>query len=174
MPANSFHVRCISLADQGWLLALNNAAVPAVNTLTDHSLRIILENAAWVRAIDWRGTPAGVLIAFGPGAAYESPNYRWFNERFQDFLYVDRIIVDPQRRGCGIGRSLYAALETAAEDLANRLTCEVNEYPSNPESLRFHISAGFAVIGRQVLDGGAKRVMLMEKKLTSSPAAQGP
>jgi predicted GNAT superfamily acetyltransferase len=105
------------------------------------------------------GTPSGFMIAFGPGAAYESPNYRWFCARFPDFLYVDRIVVDAARRGSGLGRALYAAAFEAAGE--RPVCCEVNLRPPNPDSLAFHARIGLFEIGRQELDGGRKEVAML-------------
>ncbi|MEL6236161.1 MAG: hypothetical protein AAFR46_17330, partial [Pseudomonadota bacterium] len=44
----------------------------------------------------------GFLIALGPDAAYDSPNYRWFQARGGRFAYVDRVIVAPEAGRGGI------------------------------------------------------------------------
>ena len=55
---------------------------------------------AWARradVIDVDGTFAGFVIIMGPGTDYDSPNYRWFAERYGTaFHYLDRIVLDGQ------------------------------------------------------------------------------
>ncbi|MDA0219651.1 MAG: GNAT family N-acetyltransferase [Proteobacteria bacterium] len=158
-------LRPLLAQDAGWFLALNNAAVPHVNALDGAALAALLEEAAWTAAVEHDGRPAGGLIAFGPGAAYASPNYRWFDARHADFLYVDRVVVDAACRGAGLGRALYGALRDHASGRTPLLACEVNEQPPNPASMAFHERFGFAAVGRQETEGGTKRVALMEMPL---------
>lgn len=129
------------------VLALNNAAVPAVNPHDRGSLRALVESAdrCWTARVE--GELVGVLVAFAPGADYQSANYRWLSDRFDNFRYVDRIIVSPQAKGRGVGRALYAALEQHARAAdAPRLVCEVNVEPPNPQSIAFHLATGWVAI----------------------------
>ena len=84
-----------------------------------------------------------------------------------DFLYVDRIVVDGAARGQGIGRALYDELFAYAGGRTARITCEVNVRPPNPGSLRFHERAGFRAVGEQSTEGGTKQVRLLEKPLSA-------
>jgi predicted GNAT superfamily acetyltransferase len=94
-------------------------------------------------------------------AAYGSANYRWFCERYDDFLYIDRVVADPAFRGRGVGRALYDHAIEFGRGRAPLLTCEVNETPPNPDSMRFHENLGFRPLGRQETEGGAKSVVLL-------------
>lgn len=133
------------------LLRMNNAAVPAVNELTGDQLRELIETATAAIAVVATDSPAealGFILAFAPGAAYESENYRWFEARGTDFLYVDRIIVAEGARNRGLGPLLYDAVYTAARAAhAQEITCEVNVEPPNPGSLAFHERLGFERVG---------------------------
>ncbi len=162
-------VRALTAADAGWFLPLNNAAVPHVNALDEGALVALLGEAAWTAAVEHEGRAAGGLIAFGPGASYASPNYRWFDGRHDDFLYVDRVVVDAACRGAGLGKALYRALRDHAAGRTELLACEVNERPANPASLAFHEALGFRIVGHQETEGGTKRVALMEMALPASP-----
>lgn len=96
-------------------------------------------------------TPDGAafVIAFDEGADYDSPNFLWFRNRLDSFLYVDRIVVAPALRGLGMARALYgrvfAAVAAAGRE---RVVCEVNFEPPNPGSDAFHAALGFAEMGR--------------------------
>ena len=106
-------------------------------------------------------------MALRPGQSYQSLNYRWFSERYENFVYIDRIAVAPAYKGRGIGRALYADVESLAATTAPILTCEVNLVPSNADSMAFHTKLGFAEVGQQVTEGGKKRVSLMVKTLAA-------
>ena len=51
------------------------------------------------------------LVTLRPGALYDSVNYRWFCENFDDFLYLDRIMVSDHARRRGIATLVYDAME---------------------------------------------------------------
>lgn len=156
-------VRPLESYDLPAVLALNNAAVPAVPPATRQELAelVILAGLAVVAETS-PGRPAGFLLAMDPGEDYDSENYRWFSRRGDSFVYVDRIVVAEDERGTGIGRALYdAAFARAAEHERAEVTCEVNLRPENPESLAFHARLGFERVGEQETKGGAVRVALL-------------
>jgi hypothetical protein len=71
--------------DLGAVLALNNAAAPAVNELTSSDLEWFAEVSHLFlvseRKVDERRQITGFLIGLiGPGVDYESINYNWFNQ----------------------------------------------------------------------------------------------
>lgn len=150
------------------ILALNTAAVPHVNLIDRTELAMLASQAFHFSVAHVGETLAGFLLSLAPGADYRSPNYRWFSARYERFVYVDRIVVADHRHGLGVGRRLYAGLEHAMQGFAPSLTCEVNLAPANPGSLAFHGRLGFAEVGQQVTDGGAKRVSLMHKAVPAT------
>lgn len=156
-------IRNIEKPDSSVIAELNSAAVPNVNLLEEPALYSLVESAAYARVADIDGDVVGLMVAFGPGSSYQSLNYRWFDDRYGDFLYVDRIVVSEAARGRGIGKKLYDDLSAFAEGRSSCLACEVNERPPNPGSMRFHERLGFRIVGRQETDGGSKSVALMLK-----------
>ncbi|MCR9161552.1 MAG: GNAT family N-acetyltransferase [Nannocystaceae bacterium] len=168
MASNSepVSIRLLERDDMAWLLRVNNAAVPAVNPHDASSLRALVEGAerCWVATVG--KMRAGVLVVYGPGASYESANYRWLSERYERFRYVDRVIVVPEAKGRGVGRGLYEALEAhAASAEAQRVLCEVNIDPPNPASLAFHAAMGWAPLADRQL-GPGKSVRYFEKRMS--------
>ena len=159
-------IRDLQEEDVDWLLDLNNGAVPHVNRLTRPELLILLANVAYARLITMGGVPSGALIALWPGIDYASANYRWFSERFDQFLYVDRVMIAECAKGQGLGRAFYDDLEAFGRDHgAPMIALEVNSKPPNPRSMAFHERLGFSPAGELDHDGGAKRVVLMTKPL---------
>ena len=154
-------LRDISKEDAAAISALNNSAVPNVNALGDEALYALTMLADFARVAVGTDGIAGMMLAFGPRASYDSPNYRWFDERYRDFLYIDRVVVAETARGQGIGKRLYSDIVAFAAGRAECLACEVNERPPNPGSMRFHEALGFGVVGRQETEGGEKSVALM-------------
>ncbi len=160
----------LTSADLPVIVPLNTAAVPHVNDLDPAAMQALLDEAAIaVKAVDEAGAVAGFVIVFGPDASYASENYRWFCANMEDFLYVDRIVVDQTRRRGGAARALYEHVFTeAATRGVARVTCEVNIRPANPVSLAFHDALGFTSVGELEPYGGAKRVSLLARPITAT------
>lgn len=138
------------------VLELNERSVPHVGSVDRTRLVSIVEERRLARvARGDDGALLGFVIALREGASYDSLNYRAFVERYERFLYVDRIAVSPSAHRSGVGRALYAEVfDVARSDDARRVTCEVNVVPPNPVSMAFHASLGFTEVGRQVNPGG--------------------
>jgi len=153
-----------SVLDEAVILSLNNAHAKETSTLNDTSLTKLLDMAFYARGID-RGATA-FLIALDQNASYGSPNFRWFKQHRESFVYIDRIIVASSARGQGIARLLYEDLFAAAKQAGHdRVVCEVNLEPPNPASEAFHVAIGFDGVGQTSIHNGAKIVRYFEKAL---------
>ncbi|MEO8163032.1 MAG: GNAT family N-acetyltransferase [Ilumatobacteraceae bacterium] len=134
------------------VLAINNANVPAVSELTAHEFEFDLEHSLYALMItDESGDELRAFcVTFAPGAPYQSSNYKWFSDRYEGFVYLDRIAVSSQHQNKGYGVAIYRALEQLMirDGVTPVLTCEVNLQPPNPGSLRFHHRLGFSEVGR--------------------------
>jgi uncharacterized protein len=149
--------------------AINQAEVPAVGSETAAVLgRIASESViALVAVDDDTDLIGGFCMVLAPGAEYDSGNYRWFGERYDDFVYLDRVAIAPPFQRRGIGRALYAEVERLAAQRrpsAGQFTLEVNLRPRNDGSLAFHAELGFVEVGQRETEYGAL-VSLMAKPL---------
>ena len=87
-------LRDISEGDSDWLHGLNEACLPAVNQLSQKDLWALVRKTAVTRVAELDGQPVGVAMTLAPKVGHTSMNYLWFDQRFDDFLYLDRIMVD--------------------------------------------------------------------------------
>ncbi len=145
------------------ILELNQAAIPEVSSLDLTALCVLHSQAALLAVARAGDAVAGFILVLREGCDYASPNYRFFDERYDAFAYVDRIVVGERFRRMGIGAGLYRALFEALPQVP-RVTCEVNVRPPNPGSMAFHRDLGFSVVGEQDTDRGQKRVALMVRE----------
>ena len=160
-------LRGATQSDWPRLLALNAASVQQLSPLDEARLRYILALAHSCLVVTGdAGEAVGFALAVAPGAAYDSANYRWFGERYERFLYLDRIAVSAECRRRGVGARLYDAMEQAAAPFG-RMVCDVNIQPRNDASLAFHAARGYREVG-QLAHGPAKTVALMSKELAES------
>lgn len=84
------------------------------------------------------------LLAFDDAAPYQSQNYQWFQTRYKNFTYIDRVAVDSCLQKHGIAKAFYDDVTNAAKNAGHSLLCaEVNIKPLNQPSITFHEKMGF-------------------------------
>jgi uncharacterized protein len=148
-------------------LALNNSTVPHINELDGPELDRLFGMAALALTAEVDGAFAGFCITFPPRVEYASLNYGWFSRNYDDFVYLDRIAIDPAYRRLGIGSAFYSHVVDRFTGVYPHLLCEVNIRPRNDASLAFHHSIGFREVGQQDTDGGKKTVSLLALSLVA-------
>ena len=146
------------------IVRLNEAAVPAVNSVDEGFFREMHALSESFLAARLGNGLVGFLLLLPADVDYASPNYRWFSRRYDEFLYVDRVVVATTAKRRGVGRAFYEAAWARARARGVALTCEVNVEPPNPESMAFHEAFGFRAVGAQRTEGGAKAVSLMARE----------
>jgi predicted GNAT superfamily acetyltransferase len=156
-------VRPLERRDHGRVLELNQASVQELSPLDEQRLEYILALAHRSLVVESDGEVVAFAIAVAPHTNYDSANYAWLSERFERFLYLDRIAVDARFRRHGFGAQLYDAMESSAEPFG-RMVCDVNIRPPNEASLAFHTARGYERVGT-LQHGAVKTVALLSKEL---------
>ncbi|HZH43608.1 MAG TPA: GNAT family N-acetyltransferase [Lysobacter sp.] len=154
------------------VLALNNAAGPAILPLDAARPRYFYERAEYFRIAERDGQMAGFMVGFGSSAEHDSSNFRWFGERYPQFFYIDRIVVASRRRGGGVGRAFYADAQSYAELRYPHMACEVLLEGGADPALLFHGSFGFHEVGQSVMPETGLRAAMLLKSLCSYPWVQ--
>jgi predicted GNAT superfamily acetyltransferase len=156
-------LRELAAADRPKVLRLHDESVEVLSEMDEERLEFILSLAHRSLVAELDGEVVGFAIAIAQGTGYDSDNYRWFSERYERFLYLDRIAVDATRRRHGLGGALYDAMEAKAA-ASGRMVCEVNVEPPNEVSLAFHRARGYHEVGR-LAHGTVRTVALFSKEL---------
>ncbi len=160
-------IRTYTPTDLAAIHAINEAAVPAVGTEQIDDLADIAAESVIALVVEIEGQIAGFCFVLAPGADYDSINYLWFSDRYDDFVYLDRVAISPDFQRRGIGRALYTEVERRSAERcppATAFTLEVNLRPRNDTSLEFHAQLGFVEVGQQETEYGTL-VSLMAKPL---------
>ena len=154
-------IRDVRPEDYDFILNVNEINVEVLSPMPMERMLWLKEMSELFLTAEVDGVPAAFLIAIREGKPYDSENYVWFSEKYPEFLYIDRIVIDEPFRADGLGRRLYDAVKEHARATGVKVvTCEVDTIPYNETSLKFHEAMGFKEVGEQIIRGGAIKVSL--------------
>ena len=142
---------------------INEQGLPGTGQVTQEEMADLLSLCELPLGVFDGDEMLGFVLCLTPRTRYASLNYAWFNQRYQEFLYVDRIAIAVEHRGRGIGSLLYKRVIEHAESLQFPVTAEVNLTPPNPGSIRFHERHSFTEVG--AFHQGVKSVTMMFRPL---------
>ena len=144
-----------------WII--NQQGLPGTGDVSQDEISSLLGFATYSVGYFLKEELLGFVICMPPGTGYGSLNYAWFNERYEAFVYVDRIAVSQNYRNKNIGTQLYNHVVDFASQDDVPVAAEVSLKPPNPGSMRFHSRFAFNEVG--VLHHKNKSVtMLMRAK----------
>ncbi len=145
------------------LLTLNEAVVEVTSEMDEAHCRELISYCYRCLVVTLELEVLGFAMAIREGEGYDNGNYRWFETRHEQFLYIDRIVLDERIRGYGIASKLYDRLISCVGFSKPWTLCaEMNIKPPNNHSLYFHANYGFVEIGRRTLPSG-KEVSMQTK-----------
>ncbi len=155
-------IRPIGSADVDEILAINQANVPDVGSVDAARMTFLFGESPIALAVELDATIVGFCLVMPSGGNYDSVNYRWFCERYDDFMYLDRVAFDSAAQGRGLGTLLYAEVDRLMAERGDALLAlEVNVEPPNVPSLAFHRRLGFVEVGQQDTPYGIRVSMQM-------------
>jgi predicted GNAT superfamily acetyltransferase len=126
---------------------INEQGLPGTGKVTVEEISYLIEISEISLGVFEQDVLVGFVICLSPNVDYGSLNYAWFNEKYDDFIYVDRIAVSTNHRGQGIGSSIYQELFTISKQKQIPVAAEVNSIPPNPGSMKFHRILDFQEVG---------------------------
>jgi predicted GNAT superfamily acetyltransferase len=153
-------LRPIEPHDHAFVLELNLRHEDVTAPMDDTRLLEILAWSDRAVVIDVDGTAAGFVFTFAPRTPYDSASYLELCKLFDEFTYLDRIVIDRAFQRRGLGNAVYDELEAGA---APRMVLEVNIEPPNEPSLTFHRARGYAGVAE--FGPADHRVLQMSKEL---------
>ena len=162
----NYNINTVEKSDLDYIILSNEKSLPAVTSIDKDGLTYFLEFSSYFKIIRDNDRPMGFLIGLMPGRDYSSENYIWVNERYDSFIYVDRVIIDKRYRHQGVGFYFYNHLAETYFGKVDSIICEVNISPYNKPSINFHKKYGFKEIGQKDTENGKKRVSYMAYKLS--------
>ena len=153
------NIRDLTHTDVEAMWVINEEGLPGTGQVSPAELTALLDLASFAVGAFENELMLGFVICLPPRTAYGSLNYAWFNQRYDAFLYVDRIAVAANQRDRGVGSALYERVVATAKEHTVPVAAEVNRLPPNPGSMRFHHRFNFVEVG--TLDHGANKSVTM-------------
>jgi len=154
----------LEISEVPMMWQINEQGLPGTGKVNLQEMENLLELSELSLGVFEDKKLLGFVICLMPKTEYGSLNYAWFNERYDEFIYVDRIAVATDARNQGIGSMLYEKVFEYAKSNNIPVTAEVSLRPPNQGSDRFHLRHGYDVVGE--LDHGDKAVTMYIKHFT--------
>jgi len=163
MPAElDVVIRSIVPGDLAGIFEINQENVPEVGSVEADRMAYLVAESPIALAVELDGALVGFCLVMRSDSEYDSVNYRWFTERYDDFMYLDRVAFVAAAQGRGLGTLLYAEVDRQMDERdVSQLALEVNVVPPNEPSLAFHARQGFVEVGQQDTPYGVRVSMQM-------------
>lgn len=150
-------------ADIPMMWQINEQGLPGTGKVNEQEMADLLTLSELSLGAYEDGHLVGFVLCLLPKTNYGSLNYAWFNQRYDSFLYIDRVAVASKHRNKGIGSLLYQRVISHGGELDCPVTAEVSSNPPNPGSMRFHFRNKFEQIGE--LHHESKSVTMMMRTI---------
>mgnify|MGYP003118946005 FL=1 len=87
------NIRKAQQEDLPKILEINEASVPHVSSVELSDMKRFLDDANPFLVVEVEAEVAGFMIVLQKGLDYQSLNYKFFCDNYDDFNYVDRIAI---------------------------------------------------------------------------------
>lgn len=135
------------------IYSINQDNVPEVGSLDSlDQQRKLLSISSYHSILLEENELIGFSICFRESRPYWSENYKYFEDKLNRFLYIDRIAIRSEYRRQGHAKRMYEDIFNFASQDDLIVTAEVNTKPANQGSLRFHEYMGFKEVGARSFD----------------------
>tara|TARA_A100001234_G_C12466148_1_gene317318 strand:+ start:127 stop:624 length:498 start_codon:yes stop_codon:yes gene_type:complete len=159
---DGMEIRSLTHVDLNSMWEINEQGLPGTGKVSIEEISNLLDISELALGVYQDEQLLGFVLCLLPKTNYGSLNYAWFNQRYDEFIYVDRIAVSIHNRDRGIGSLLYQEVIKYSERNNVMITAEVSLKPPNEGSMRFHHRFGFRDVG--VLEHESKSVTLMTRE----------
>ena len=142
---------------------LNQLHLPSLGSLEGlNHIENLYNSSSFFALIKINNNLVGLAIVMSTLSKYSSPNFLYFKNKYDDFMYIDRIAISEKYHRKGFGSLIYKELYNQSKNLGIPLCCEVNTKPINQQSLDFHKKLEFSII--EEISFGKKIVAMLVKK----------
>ena len=104
------NIRPVIIDDFVAIELLNHSVVDLTSPMDAARIQQLHAMSSYHRVIVQDSQIVAFLLVLGPDCGYDSMNYQWFDQRYDEFSYIDRIVVRDGFRDQGLGTILYEDL----------------------------------------------------------------
>ena len=168
-------IRNVKKQDCPNILSLNEKNVEMLLPMDFQQFMYFLERAEVFKVVEIDGKIVAFLIALRSKVDYNIQVYRWFLQKYPDFIYIDRVVIDEAHRRMGIARKLYEyVFDHSYRQGITTIAAGVEVEPAyNKASIAFHNAMGFIEVGEQHVRSGTVNVSLLVKETADSFPLRG-
>ena len=147
--------------------AINQDNIPEVGSIpTIEEFQKLTLWSSHIIVVEKNNEMAGFIILMREDQDYHSLNYKFLINKFDQFLYVDRVAIKDGYRRQGLGKKIYNEVFRLAKEINIDVCCEVNTEPRNDPSLAFHETFGFKEVGTKKFDDHS--VVYLKSNITAN------
>ena len=149
------------------ILTLNEKNVEMLLPMDCQQFMYFIEKSELFKVAEIDGNIVAFLIALRSKVDYNLQVYQWFLQRYSNFIYIDRVVIDEAYRRMGIARKLYECMfDHSYRQGITTITSGIEVEPNyNKASIEFHNSMGFEEVGKQYVRSGTVNVSLLVKEM---------
>ena len=140
-------IRVLSQTNVPSMWSINEQGLPGTGQVSEQEVSDLLKLSTLSIGAFREDELLGSVLCLSPDVDYGSLNYAWFKNKYDEFIYVDRIAVSLDHRDKGVGSKLYGKVIAYSQEKEVPIAAEVNLNPPNPGSMRFHNRFGFEEVG---------------------------
>ena len=168
-------IRNVKKQDCPDILSLNEKNVEMLLPMDFQQFMYFLERAEVFKVVEIDGKIVAFLIALRSKVDYNIQVYRWFLQKYPDFIYIDRVVIDEAHRRMGIARKLYEyVFDYSYRQGITIIAAGAEVEPAyNKASIAFHNAMGFIEVGEQHVRSGTVNVSLLVKETADSFPSRG-
>lgn len=108
----------------------------------------------------------GFMLGMTSGRDLEHFSYQWFMTRYDNFLYVDRVVIDTSSQGNALATAMYEeARFWARENGIEKIVCQVHDRPPSPEAHALLKQLGFEALESVMLP--TREIVTMYQRSTA-------
>lgn len=108
----------------------------------------------------------GFMLGMASGRDLEHFSYQWFMTRYDNFLYVDRVVINTSSQGNALATAMYEeARFWARENGIDKIVCQVHDRPPSPEAHALLKQLGFEALESVMLP--TREIVTMYQRSTA-------